>query len=227
MGRLTLEETMRAVATFAVQAVPGAEGAALTLREDGRPDTVAATSDFVAGVDRVQHTFGQGPSLTAMAEQRVLTSDSLGSEEQWRQFGSRVARMGVHSALALPLVTAEGVVGALTVYARSKHAFDSRAAHLGRLFATPAAIAVQNAQVLAAATRTAEQLRRALEDQAVVERAVGILISRSGSSPAEALDRLRQLSQAEHLKLLATAERVVEEAARTARARRQPPPEPV
>ncbi|SDD63303.1 GAF and ANTAR domain-containing protein [Auraticoccus monumenti] len=220
VGRLSLEETLTAVATFAVQAIPGADGAGLTLREADRADVVVATSAFVREVDDVQHEFGHGPCLTAMSEQRVVRIGSLGSDEQWRRFGSRVARMGVHSVLALPLVTAEGALGALNVYAHAKQAFDERAAHLGQLFAVPAAVAVQNAQVLARATRLAEQLQRTLDERSGVERAVGIMMARSGHAREDALDRLRKLSQAGHVKMSVMAERVVDEAVRAARARR-------
>ena len=220
VGRLSLEDTLVAVATFAVAAIPGADGAGLTLREDDRADVLVATSAFVREVDDVQHEFGSGPCLTAMSEQRVVRIGSLGSDEQWRQFGSRVARMGVHSVLALPLVTAEGTVGALNVYAHAKQAFDERAAHLGQLFAVPAAVAVQNAQVLARAIRLAEKLQRTLDERSGVERAVGIMMARSGHAREDALDRLRKLSQTGHVKLSVMAERVVDEAVRAARARR-------
>lgn len=220
VGRLSLEDTLTAVATFAVQAVPGADGAGLVLREPDRADVRVATSSSVREVDDVQHQLGQGPCLTAMSERRVVRIGSLGSDEQWRQFGSRVARMGVHSVLALPLVTEEGPLGALGVYAHAKQAFDERAAHLGQLFAVPAAIAVQNAQVLARATRLAQQLQRTLDERSGVERAVGIMMARRGHAREEALDRLRKLSQAGHVKLSVMAERVVDEAVRAARARR-------
>ena len=58
-------------------------------------------------------------------------------------------RLGVHRAMSLPLIAPDGVVGAMNVYAHGKYTFDDRAAELGEIFATPAAIAVQNAHVLA------------------------------------------------------------------------------
>ena len=61
----------------------------------------------------------------------------------------------MHSALSLPLITPDGVVGAMNVYAHDKYVFDDRAAELGEIYAEPAAIAVQNAQVLAQAQRLA------------------------------------------------------------------------
>ena len=58
-------------------------------------------------------------------------------------------------------------------------------------FSRPAAIAVQNAQVLEQTKRLASQLQAALSTRAVIERAIGIMMSRSGGTETEALDRLR------------------------------------
>ena len=49
----------------------------------------------------------------------------------------------------------------MNVYAHRRDAFDDHAARIGELFATPAAIAVQNAQVLEQAKRLAAGLQAA------------------------------------------------------------------
>jgi GAF domain-containing protein len=217
--QLGLEDLLTEVATFAVRAIPGADGAGLALLESGRADTVVMTAPFVGEIDDIQYGIGQGPCITAAAERRTVTSGSLGGDSRWPKFGARAARLGVHSALSLPLLTPTGVVGAINVYAHAKHVFDQRAADLGELFAVPAAIAVQNAQVLAEARRLASSLQYALNTRAVVDRAVGILMSRSGVSEHEALARLRGLSQHEHHKLVDVAQSIVDEAVRRARSR--------
>lgn len=227
-GRLGLPELLKEVATFAVRAIPGADGAGLTLLEDDHSDTLVATELFVQQVDDIQYRLGQGPCITAAATAKTVMSGSLGGDSRWPKFGAQVARLGVHSVVSLPLVAADEVVGALNVYAHEKHVFDERAAQLGGLFAVPAAIAVQNAQVLDQTRRLAAQLQTALESRGVVDRAVGILLSRSGGTEAEALVRLRTLSQNEHRKLVVIAQRVVDEAVRRARARHtdHAPPHP-
>ena len=92
----------------------------------------------------------------------------------------KVARLGVHRALSFPLITAEGVVGAMNVYAHGKDAFNERAAEIGELFAVPAAIAVKDAQILSQTKRLAAQLQTALSSRAVIDRAIGIVMSRKG-----------------------------------------------
>ncbi len=220
-SRLGLEELLTRVATYAVKAIPGADGAGLTLLEEDRADTLVATADFVSEIDDIQYSIGQGPCITAAREGRTVTSGSLGGDPRWRKFGGTVARLGVHSVLSLPLITSDGVVGAMNVYAKDRHAFDERAAELGEIYAVPAAVAVQNAQVLAQTQRLAVQLEKALETRGIIDRAIGIMMSRSGGTEGEALDRLRALSQHEHQKLAIVAEHIVQEAVRRAQARHQ------
>jgi GAF domain-containing protein len=215
-----LEDMLTRVATYAVRAIPGADGAGLTMLEEDRADTIVATAPFVTEIDNIQYGMREGPCISAAAEARTVMSGSLGADQRWPRFGGHVARLGVHSVLSLPLIAPDGVVGAMNVYAHDKNVFDQRAAELGEIFAVPAAIAVQNAQVLAQTRRLASRLQSALETRGVVDRAVGILMSRSGGSAEEALDRLRALSQHEHHKLPLVARQIIDEAVRRAEARR-------
>jgi GAF domain-containing protein len=224
--RLPLEDLLAQVATYAVQAIPGADGAGLTLLEQDRADTIVATAPFVTEVDDIQYGLDQGPCISAAREGRTVQSGSLGGDPRWPRFGGRVARLGVHSVVSLPLITPDGVVGAMNVYAHAKNVFDDRAAELGQVFAAPAAIAVHNAHVLAQTRRLANQLQSALELRGVIDRAVGILMSRSGSTEHEALERLRSLSQHEHRKLAEVGRRIVDEAVARARARNRQSQEP-
>src|SRR5918998_1621220 len=180
-GNLDLESLLTRVAEYAVRAIPGADGAGLTVVERDRPDTIVSTAPFVAEIDDIQYAMGQGPCISAVAEAKPLVSGSLGGDPRWPRFGGRVARLGVHSVVSLPLVTPDGVVGAMNVYAQAKNVFDDRAAELGMILA--------------------EQLQAALETRGVVDRAVGIMMSRSGGTDAEAMERLREMSQSEHRKV--------------------------
>jgi AmiR/NasT family two-component response regulator len=107
----------------------------------------------------------------------------------------------------------------MNVYAHARDAFDDRAQHIGQLFAVPAAIAVQNAQILAQTQRLAANLRQALVNRAVIDQAIGIIISRTGSTTNEAFNRLKTVSQKEHIKVSVVAAGIVQAAARRARGR--------
>ena len=220
----SLGATLTEIAQFAVNAIPGADGAGLTMLEDDRAQTVVSSAEFVRAVDDVQYALGEGPCIQAVTSGQTQTSGSLGGERRWPRFGPRIGRMGVHSALSLPLLLPQidrpdRVIGAMNVYAHTKNAFTPDAVHVGEWFARPAAVSVHNAQVLAQTQRLAEQLGQALTHRAVIDQAIGVLMSRSGATPEEAFDRLRVMSQTQHVKVAEVARVLVEEAVRRARNR--------
>lgn len=223
-----LEDVLSQIARFALAAIPGADGTGVTLvrsSETSSPVLVwSVTAEFVKQIEHVQYEVcNEGPCLTAMQTQRSLVSGSLGSDNRWPRFGGRVGRLSVHSALAIPLLVRGSVVGAINVYAHRRDAFAEHAVILGERFAGPAAISLLNTRRLHAARDHAAHLQAALISRTVIDQAIGIIRSRSGANEQEAFDRLRQISQAENVKLALVAERLVEEAVRRAHARQSPP----
>ncbi len=223
-GARGLPELLQLVAVYAAHAIPGADGAGVTLlrveRPDNRVEALAASDPFVAEIDEIQYvTVNEGPCITAALERRTVRSGSLGGEKMWPRFGPRVGRLGIHSALSLPLLLPGQVVGAINVYARGKDVFDDHAQELGELFAAPAAVAVHNAHTLSQAIALTSQLQTALATRPVIDEAVGLLRSRTGATSQEARERLREMSQREHVKMIDIAQRLVDEAVRRARAR--------
>jgi GAF domain-containing protein len=214
------------VAEFAAKAIPGVDdlGIALVYPQEGtsRIQTWTATAEFIRAIDTVQYEeLNEGPCITCMQTRRPVVSGSLGSDDRWPHFGGRVARMAVHSALSLPLVVGDEVIGAINAYAHARDAFGKHAVALGSQFAGPAAVSVYNAQLLAGAQERTARLQRALVSRAVIDQAIGIIRSRSGGTAEEAFERLVEMSQTENIKLHVVAERLVEEAVGRARARRR------
>jgi GAF domain-containing protein len=223
-GAQPVSEILRDVAQFAVQAIPGVDGAGVTLLQPFRAtrtvQTWAVTAAFVEEIDSAQYEdLDEGPCLSCMQSRRPAVSGSLGSDQRWPRFGGRIARMGVHSVLALPLVVGEQVIGAINSYAYGRDAFSDHAVGLGAQFAAPAAVSVFNAQLLAAARERTQQLHHALTSRAIIDQAIGIIRARSGMSAEDAFDRLTQISQRENVKLHDVASSLVDEAVRRARAR--------
>ncbi len=223
-GARGVPELLDDVAEFAVQAIPGVDGAGVTLvdPDSGAPHAQAwaATPQFVRDIDALQYqVVSEGPCMTCMQTRRPTVSGSIGSDDRWPHFRGHVARMGVHSVLALPLMVGDRVIGAINAYAHQRDAFTEHAVRLGAQFASAAAVSVYNAQLLASAQERTERLQRALSSRAVIDQAVGIIRSRSGCTAAEAFERLTRRSQADNIKLHVLAERLVEEAVRRARTR--------
>jgi GAF domain-containing protein len=223
-GNGSLQRMLGEVAGFAVQAIPGADGAGVTMFETGRADTVVASAPFVHEVDTIQYRLGEGPCISAASTGCTQGSGALGEEESWPTFGQRAATLGIRSVLSLPLLLDGVVLGSLNVYARARHAFSKSSRAVGELFAIPAAVAVHNARVLDQANRTAVRLQGELDTRSTIDRAVGILMARSGQSEDDAFVRLRIESQRENVKVVDVARGLVEGAVQRANTR-QPVPE--
>lgn len=226
----SLDDSLTEVAGFAAHAIPGVDGAGVTLIHPvGATMDVAAwavTAPFVREIDILQYeVLHEGPCITCMQQRVAQVSGSLGGDRRWPRFGPRMGRMGVASAMALPLLIADQVVGSVNCYAREPDAFGEHAVRLGTAFAAPAAVAVYNAQVLAGARDTAAHLQRALVSSKEIDQAIGIIRARAGGTAEEAFDRLRRISQSEHIKLHEVARRILADAVRRADAR-HPPPDP-
>jgi GAF domain-containing protein len=230
-GAYTVGDMLCQVAQFAVQSIPGADGAGVTIihphdvdhdGDDPRIQAWSVTAEFIRDIDVVQYEqLNEGPCITCMQTRRPAISGSLGSDRRWPHFGGRAARTGVHSVLALPLIVGDQVIGAINSYAHDRDAFTEHAVHLGAQFAAPAAVSVYNAQLLANTQQRTTELQKALRSRAVIDQAIGIIRSRSGGTAQEAFERLTRISQSEHVKLAAVAESLVDEAVRRARARHQ------
>jgi GAF domain-containing protein len=226
-GGRDVVDVLQDVAELATRAIPGVDGAGVTMTESSprthEIQTWAVTADFVREVDTWQyHELHEGPCFTCMESRRPAVSGSLGSDHRWPRFGGRVARLGVHSALSMPLLVGDQVIGAINAYAHSRDAFGEHAVQLASQFAGPAAASVYNARLLSNARDRTENLQRALVSRTVIDQAIGIIRARTGVSAEEAFERLAKISQSEHTKLRDVAERLVDEAVRRARARLGP-----
>lgn len=219
----SMNELLVEVAGWAMQAIPGADGAAVTLRRyaDGNPEVpswTAVTADFVREIHLLQREIlREGPHWTCLQTQTPVVSGSLGIDRRWLRFGPRVAALGVSSAAAWPLLVGEQVIGVIDGFARDRDAFDEHAVHLGAQFAGPAAVLAYNARELSRAQEFAKQLQHALHNRAVIDQAIGIIRGRTGASAEEALARLVHISQTDKVDLSATAHRLVEHSVRRSR----------
>lgn len=221
---LTVDESLTHIAEFAAHAIPGADGAGVTVAHPSavplRIQSWAVTAEFVRKIDTLQYeVHHEGPCITSMRTARPCVSGSISDDARWPRFGGAVLRLGVNSALSLPLVLREQVIGVINAYAYTLDAFAEHAVAMGTKFAGPAAVAVHNARLLTAAQQRAEQLQRALGTRSVIDQAVGIIRARSGVSAEEAFARLIKISQDDNVKLHVVAERLVEVTVRRARAR--------
>ncbi|TQM78383.1 GAF domain-containing protein [Saccharothrix saharensis] len=194
----TLDEIVRA----AVGTIPGAWHAGI-MTIIGKRDvrTVAATGDVPHDVDQIQYDTGQGPCLTALYQQKIVSAPDLGEEKRWPVFAKRVIKLDVASMLSFRLYMSGDDLGALNLYSPDTHAFNDESEHVGLLFAGHAAVALATAQ-------EREHLAEAVQTRDLIGQAKGILMERHKLTADQAFAVLVRASQQANLKLRALAERL-------------------
>jgi hypothetical protein len=200
---LTAEQALCAVTGAAVEAIDGAEEAAVTRGRRGRFETTAATSDLPLRVDSIQYELGLGPCVDAVLKRSVFRCDDLRTDERWPQFGRRAAEeTGVLSMLSFRMFFEEdNLIAGLNLYAGKPKAFDDEAETIGLVMATHGALALTSAVRL----ERIEHLERALASNRDIGVAIGILMARHLVTKQQAFDLLRVASQHTHRKIGAIA----------------------
>ena len=94
----------------------------------------------------------------------------------------------VRSVLSVPLCAGDRAVGALNLYSHQVNAFDQRTEELVQPLAEYAAEVISSSPLYAYSLDMVDGLVESLENQAVINRATGVLTA-SGSSPSPAGSR--------------------------------------
>lgn len=206
----TLATVLGLITALAVETVPAASGAGVTLTDEfGRPTTRAATDPRVERADMQQYELREGPCLATLATRTPQRVDDTASERRWPRWASAAQEMGLVATLSVPLMMGERSLGAMKVYSDRVAAFDDRAERLLGLFATQASILVVNVQSQEDARRMSDDLRKAVSHRDVIAQAKGILMHSRRVDEAGAFALLVAASQREDKSLYDVASELV------------------
>ncbi|GAA4078944.1 GAF and ANTAR domain-containing protein [Nonomuraea soli] len=191
----TLELTLQAIVESAVQTVPGAQYAGLTVvRKRRAVATPAATDELVRLVDRAQYATGQGPCLDSVYTQQTVRLADMRKETRWPRFTRHANALGIVSMLSFQLYVQRDTLGALNLYSHRADAFTDESEQVGLLFAAHAAVAMAGAQQLA-------NLSGAVAMRDVIGQAKGILMERFRLTSEQAFVLLVRVSKETNTKL--------------------------
>lgn len=207
----SLPARLEAVAGLAKKFVPTCDAASIGLLVEGKPTTAAITDRIALEVDLVQYSTGEGPCLSALEPAQAIRIDVVADDERYPRFAGGAVELGVNSVLSSPLVADGVVVGTLNMYSQQANAFDEETERVIAPLLEYAAEIIAASPVYAAATELVEEAVVALEDQAVVARAVGVLIHLHGRTPSEAFDLLADRATMHRESTRAAADRVLAE----------------
>jgi GAF domain-containing protein len=206
----SLETVLQRVVELACGSIGGCDLASVTSMTEAKPVTIVFTDPVAEQIDNAQYDSDDGPCLQAHRERRVVSVPSMTDGESWSEFRAAADRHGVRSSLSLPLAAGDVHVGALNLYSRAAHAFDSVAPDAAVLFASQAAAAVWNARAFEQTRAFVKNLEAALETRDMIGTAKGIVMANEKLGPDEAMAFLRRVSQHRNVKLRDLAVEVVQ-----------------
>lgn len=195
--------TFQRIAERAVEVVPPVDFVGITLRRRGEPESVAATSDLAARCDAMQYELDEGPCLDAVSDEEAYLIQDLANDKRWPSWAPKAAEAGAGSILAVRMTNEGETLGALNMYSTRPKAFSSDDVDLGLVFASHAATAISNHQLVTG-------LQTALQSRHLIGVAQGILMSQYDMGLETAFEVLRRYSSHTNVKLRDVAKRVVE-----------------
>ena len=196
-------EFLAEMARQAAGLVPDGLSCGMTVQERGRrrPVTVACNDEAAQRADEAQYAVDDGPCLRSMRRNETIRIDDMAGETRWPHFAAEARRLGIGSCLALPLRVRGESLGALNLYGHSVRAFSDAVLRQASLFAEQASVSLALCLRLSSYVTLNEQLRASLESRAIIDQALGVLMSRERIDATQALSLLRSASQRGNVKL--------------------------
>ena len=205
----TLHGFLDRLAQLTAQALPEGSSCGVTVRQDSRPVTLAACDDLTLRIDQMQYDLGEGPCVDALSTGKVNYIPDTTTEVRWARFCQRAHDQGVYSCLALPLNSPTGLMGCYNFYSTRREGFAEEGRGQLEVYAGNAAGAVAVAMKLADQVQLSDNLHQALTSRAVIDRAIGIMMSQQRCDADAAFDLLRRASQNRNVKLRELAAEIV------------------
>lgn len=211
-----LEEVYAAICVAATLMVPGCDHASLLLRRRDSFATAAASDGVARMIDQLEIDVGDGPCLDAIEEEAAQVDTDLTAHSQWPGLAARIVTdTPVRGSMGFRLLVERRKVGALNLFSDAANALDKASVERAIILAAFATMAIN----AAAQGEEATTLRRGLDSNREIGKAIGMLMVLNDISEAEAFDMLRRTSQDTNVKVADVAAEIV-------RRRTQPPVEP-
>lgn len=205
----SMDKFLTDMARLAAGVITPPAACGITLAQNHQSLTVASSDPLAAHVDEVQYGDDQGPCLQAMRTGQTVVVADLATEHRWGSYPAHAESYGVHSSLSVPLTVNGDTRGALNLYAKTTHAFGPSEQQQAELFAGPASAALTVVIRQAQQVQLTEQLRDALATRAVIDQALGVLMSQERCDHNTAFAILRTSSQHQNRKLRDVAADIV------------------
>lgn len=207
----TMRETLEQLLAVAVLAAPDITALTVTaVADDGSLTAAASTDDHAQSVDELEYALHEGPCVATLSTGEEQVVRDTATDPRWPRFAAKARAEGFGSVAGLPLRTADGdTIGALNVFTHRPDGLPEHDLAVLRRVCGPAAAVLANARAYRRTRQLSQQLADLLDQRAVLNRAVGVVIGRLGGDPLQAQRTLEATAAREATSLADIAARVV------------------
>lgn len=207
----TFEEVYQHLVDMATRIVAGCDHASLMLAQRDGYATAAASDDIARRIDALERELGEGPCVDAIDEEAGQIDPDITRHSSWPRLAERVlAETPVRGMAGYRIVIEGKKVGALNLFSDTPDALREEGADQGAVLSAFASVALMSV----ANRDRADSLRRGLESNREVGKAIGLLMAAHHIGSDEAFEVLRKASNDMNMKLTEVAREVIENAER-------------
>jgi hypothetical protein len=204
----SLDSACTAVCDSAVELVDGCDHASIMLRRTGRNQSIAWSDGIAKGIDQLENDLQQGPCIDVLddsePDQHLCTDLTTGSP--WPDLAEQILTTTDVRGMAGFRLRQDGQkVGALNIFSDTPGALTQKSLDQAILLAGFASVA------MAALARGEEAvtLRRGLDSNREIGKAIGLMMAMHDISDEAAFAMLAKVSQEMNIKLVEVAARVI------------------
>ena len=206
----TFDEVYQHLVYTAPRIVSGCDHASLMLARRDSYETAAASDDVARHIDALERELGEGPCVDAIEEEAGQIDPDISKHASWPRLAERVlAETPVRGMAGYRIVIEGKKVGALNLFSDTPGAFE-KGGDEGAVLSAFASVALMSV----ANRDRADSLRRGLESNREVGKAIGLLMAAHHIGSDEAFEVLRKASNDMNMKLTEVAREVIENAER-------------
>ena len=200
------DEILTAICEMAVDVIPGADHACIsTLDAHEQLRTRAASDDVARLMDKLESEAHEGPCVDSIVEDSVQHDPDISDGTKWPRLAElTIERTAVRGMIGYQLMDGLGSRAAFNVFSDTPGALTTESVDVGAVLAAFTSVS------LAASERqtTAENLRKGLESNREIGKAIGLLMAAHQVSDEEAFQILRSASSRTNTKLAALADKI-------------------
>lgn len=179
------------------------------LDEAGNLRFIAASSEQITEIERVQEETQDGPCVEANRNNKAVMVADVGTDDRWPEYSKSAREHGFKSVLGYPLTYNDLPIGSIDVYNAESKDWDDDDLDVLEVLADMATAYLVRLSELVESKKLSGHLQHALDSRIVIEQAKGRLAERHGISVGEAFELLRSHSRSNNIKLADLSDAVV------------------